>query len=182
MTSPRQSSRACRCSFATPRSRPASFARCRRRKPCGRCMSVSGDFVGVEERRVPSDVAVAHKDGGHGQCRRQGRAELAGVLFRGGLLIRDDCMGGHGSAWCFGRCRRRASPIAGPSIGGVGGLTQVDPAHLLLVGGHCDEVYRAMRLLDTGARLERDVVATSATSKRTRMSARWQDPQSTLCV
>lgn len=121
MTSPRQSSRACRCSFATPRSRPASFARCRRRKPCGRCMSVSGDFVGVEERRVPSDVAVAHKDGGHGQCRRQGRAELAGVLFRGGLLIRDDCMGGHGLAWCFGRCRRRAPPIAGPSIGGVGG-------------------------------------------------------------
>lgn len=35
MTSPRQSSRACRCSFATPRSRLASFVRCRRRTPWG---------------------------------------------------------------------------------------------------------------------------------------------------
>jgi hypothetical protein len=36
MTSPRKSSRACRCSFATPRSRPASSVRCRRPTPCGR--------------------------------------------------------------------------------------------------------------------------------------------------
>jgi len=94
MTSPRKSSRACRCSFATPRSRPASFVRCRRPTPCGRWMLVSGRFPGDSgERRLPSHVAVAHKDGGHGQRRRQGRAELAGVLLRGGLLERNDCIG-----------------------------------------------------------------------------------------
>lgn len=41
MTSPRQSSRACRCSFATPRSRLASFVRCRRRTPWGGGVDVS---------------------------------------------------------------------------------------------------------------------------------------------